>query len=366
MRINSFFLKNHSSEVHIEPIDLQRFNILVGISGAGKTTIIQALEDILHLAKGNSELPLSWEIDFTDDLNRQIQWSGETSKEVNIEVDSDGDKKTVYEVLQERLIVDGKNIIKKNDGVSEYKGNQLPSLDRNTSLFYQLRNDETISSIHTSLLSVVMVNEHIYLPKFFSIASKKEIERMLEKSDCSKLDAREKLFWNYNKSSEKMKYFNDIYSDIFPSVSEIIPVAKGVPFINEDDGLLQISIDIKLKDEQIVKQKDISSGMFKSLVILSEIIFGSTKSPIVIDEIENGLGVNCLQDILDELDLADNQVILTTHHPKIINKISPKLWKIVTRLGNKIKTSSASEVLSGKHDPYIQLINSAIYNKGSN
>ena len=48
------------------------------------------------------------------------------------------------------------------------------------------------------------------------------------------------------------------------------------------------------------------------------------KSLVLIDEFENGLGVNCI-DVLAELLLGerrDLQFVITSHHPKIINQIS--------------------------------------------
>ena len=62
-------------------------------------------------------------------------------------------------------------------------------------------------------------------------------------------------------------------------------------------------------------------------------------------EFENGLGVNCI-DVLAEILLSerkDLQFIITSHHPKIINQISNKKWKIIERDIALVKNISAEE-----------------------
>jgi predicted ATPase len=122
-------------------------------------------------------------------------------------------------------------------------------------------------------------------------------------------------------------------------------------------------INLKLENDTTVKQFNISSGMFKSMMILSELFFGNSYSPIIIDEVENSLGINCLPDILDELNISENQVIITTHHPRIINNVEPKNWKIINRNGSNIIANEAEQFINSTshHDKFIQLINSAIY-----
>ncbi len=84
-------------------------------------------------------------------------------------------------------------------------------------------------------------------------------------------------------------------------------------------------------------------------------------SLVLIDEFENGLGVNCI-DILCELMLSernDLQLIITSHHPKIINAIDKEKWKIIERDGSVIRNRISQELGIGnsQHDAYFNLIN---------
>lgn len=77
-------------------------------------------------------------------------------------------------------------------------------------------------------------------------------------------------------------------------------------------------------------------------------------------EFENGLGVNCI-DVLAEILLSerkDLQFIITSHHPKIINQISNKKWKIIERDIALVKNISAEEygITHSQHDAYFNLI----------
>ena len=80
-------------------------------------------------------------------------------------------------------------------------------------------------------------------------------------------------------------------------------------------------------------QQDISNGMLKTIYYIVELFTMSEDSLVLIDEFENGLGVNCI-DILSELMLSernDLQFIITSHHPQIINAIDKDKWRIIDR-----------------------------------
>jgi len=81
----------------------------------------------------------------------------------------------------------------------------------------------------------------------------------------------------------------------------------------------------------------------------------------LIDEFENSLGVNCIDSITQDLLFGNNQLqfIITSHHPYIINNISPKFWKIVTRKAGIITVYSAQDfhISPSQQKAFIDLIN---------
>lgn len=136
------------------------------------------------------------------------------------------------------------------------------------------------------------------------------------------------------------------------------------------------NLETGLKIERIYFNKDITllvglSGAGKTQVLnavkysLSLAVDKNTTlhpySLVLIDEFENGLGVNCI-DILCELMLSernDLQLIITSHHPKIINAIDKEKWKIIERDGSVIRNRISQELGIGnsQYDAYFNLIN---------
>ncbi|MGK7938886.1 MAG: AAA family ATPase, partial [Crocosphaera sp.] len=83
-------------------------------------------------------------------------------------------------------------------------------------------------------------------------------------------------------------------------------------------------------------------------------------SLILIDEFENSLGVNCIDSVTDLIcDNRNLQFIITSHHPYIINNISPGYWKIVTRKGGEVNVKTAEDfhIPSSREKAFLKLIN---------
>ncbi len=121
-------------------------------------------------------------------------------------------------------------------------------------------------------------------------------------------------------------------------------------------------IQIKEKNSHVwIVEPNISSGMIKSLMFLATIELSPDGSVILIDEFENSLGVNCLDTLTEDLlvNYRDLQFIITSHHPYIINNISPGYWKIVTRKGGAIQVHNAADfhISKTRQKAFIDLIN---------
>ena len=110
-----------------------------------------------------------------------------------------------------------------------------------------------------------------------------------------------------------------------------------------------------------------SSGMQKVLMIITDIITLPTDVIYLVDEYENSLGVNAI-DFLPSLLIdfgADKQIMITTHHPYLINKIPIKDWLLINRNGSKISSTLgvklAEKYGNSRQDSFIQLTNDPLY-----
>lgn len=108
--------------------------------------------------------------------------------------------------------------------------------------------------------------------------------------------------------------------------------------------------------------------MKKVFLQLCYLLLSPPHSVFLIDEFENGFGVNCI-DAISEWLLKPNmkyQFIITSHHPYIINHIPSKRWKIVSRNKNIIQAYEADQFLDeSNHESFIKLINLPIYKLGA-
>ena len=373
MKIKEFYYKDLQNGVEVEKLAFDDFSILVGVSGAGKTTIINGIREILRILKGRKTHSKKWYIKFETHSKSTVEWEGVLSTEYNTFIDEeDSDTETYADLEYEKITIDGELLLLIDGEQKLFKGENLPLLDQTISFFHQLRNDEALNNAYKSMHSIVMLNEHVYSPQYMGIIRESKFEKLKEKCEnklntiqSDEMDTRERIYFASLFNKDKFEYFNAICASIFSNFSEVVPVLSDADFpFSKKTKIQSLATNIKLESGEIIQQIDISSGMFKSIIVIAEVIFGSSLNPIIIDEIENSLGVNCLPSVLDELETAERQVIITTHHPKIINKVSLKCWKIVSRDGSKVKTSGATTLIDSKshHDNYMKLINSAIYN----
>lgn len=120
-----------------------------------------------------------------------------------------------------------------------------------------------------------------------------------------------------------------------------------------------------------INQSDISAGMMRTLLQIITLVLANDGDVIMIDEFENGLGVNCINELADLImePEADIQVVMTSHHPYIINAIPVKDWKILTRNGSDVHVHTAEELHIGehsKHEAFMQLLQTPEYRTGQN
>jgi hypothetical protein len=149
------------------------------------------------------------------------------------------------------------------------------------------------------------------------------------------------------------------YINIFPQVEDIKFVLSDLTDFSSLVNYLLVQFKEKGVDEWIID--GISSGMHRSFMQIGELYLCSEGSILLIDEFENSLGVNCIDELTNDIlnSERDIQFILTSHHPYIINNIPYRNWKIVTRKGGNVFIKDAADYkigVSSKHDAFMQLL----------
>ncbi|WP_200888884.1 AAA family ATPase [Aphanizomenon flos-aquae] len=227
--------------------------------------------------------------------------------------------------------------------------------------------EEWVNSYSTSINLIY----NILADKIFNDVSLDKRRSIIQKYYESNLPVQLKLLLAYYEKDPIFQGIKERFINIFEQVEDIkIEQDEDEEKILDTYIKTQAPPTIKIKERGVnhwISQKYISSGMYKTLMQISECYFAPEGSMMLIDEFENSLGVNCI-DVLSDL-LAENrnlQFIITSHHPYIINKVGMEHWKIVTRKGGVVTAKDAKDFGLGKsrHEAFMQLINLDEYNEG--
>lgn len=368
MKIISFSYWDKQRNWSFEKLKFQKLTLLVGASGVGKTQILKALKNMHRIAAGKSFNGIKWDITFEiNDI--KYSWEGEFESKANDDSLLIVNKEE-YNILYEKVVCE-KDIIVNRDAESIiFNGKKTVKLSPQQSVINLLRAEEQIFSIYYNgfeyiqeLDTAQVTKEKIYLPKKLvknMLANYKDIASIR----TSLFDIISKMYFTFNNDIATFNIIKERYISIFPQIKDI-----RIGYFNA--GQEYISIQIKEQGvSQWIDQEDISSGMLRSLLQISELYLCPTGSVLLMDEFENSLGVNCIDELTNDIldSKRDIQFILTSHHPYIINNIPYRNWKIVTRKAGKVMIKDASDYRIGesRHDAFLQLIQLEEYNGGIN
>lgn len=356
-------------------------NLLVGISGAGKTSILKAISNLKRITNGASVNGVKWDVEFLTNDHVRYHWLGEFEgkkarspiKNDKDEVNSnDGENKV--SIIRETLLKDQEVLIERNQEVIEFKHSKTPKLPSYLSCIELFNQEEDVFPVRQEFNKMIF-NSLKFNSSYSAVDKILENDEYAEYNSLSELQSSQlrisdKLLITYQKYPDTFEIIKRKFLNIFPQVEDLKieflePLKLGDLFVSSTPMVLfeePPRIQIKEKNSHVwILDPNISSGMIKSLMFLATIELSAAGSVILIDEFENSLGVNCLDTLTEDLlvNYRDLQFIITSHHPYIINNISPAYWKIVTRKGGVIKVNNAVDfhISKTRQKAFIDLIN---------
>lgn len=367
MKLNWIEFKNIETGLECERVT---FNIdttlLVGLSGVGKSQILHAILMSLGIASGSLN-NIAYLHDFAAKLNFTIEdklyeWSYRIEKNINDQMLIIKPDSISFCFKEERLICNGEEIAFRNDSNLMLKDfNDFPAPKKDESLLSQYSEDPKFQQIFQDFRKIcpldldMDVRGVVGKEAFISIV--KQVENLI------KSNKNEFTFFSRLPVSIKLyiarKFFKDtIYVQIFDYIKELFPDIEDIDVVeNSRDNTFVISI---VTYGRKLLQQDISNGMLKTIYYIVELVTMRADSLVLIDEFENGLGVNCLNVLADLLlhERKDLQFIITSHHPTIIGGIPASKWKIIDRNEATIINKSAKEygVEDSIHSSYFNLL----------
>ena len=337
--------------------------LLVGLSGVGKTQILNAIEYSLKLAVNKNLRLEPYNTTLCFQIGEEVYvWSYRIQQDHTEDIFESKEIKYffAYEKLQN---IKGDILMQRTSDTIQVTGyDKVPTPKKDESLLVQYSEDAFVKPIISEML------------KLYPIEIEMDVRGAIAQESFNMFKAKIKESFKENEKQpfEKFshlpvplkiyitkKYYPQMYAQIFSAVKELFMEINSIDIVEDPDReIYMVAIDVYGKR---LLQHEISNGMLKTIYYIVELITMSKNSLVLIDEFENGLGVNCI-DVLAELLLGerrDLQFVITSHHPKIINQISNKKWKFIERDIATVKNFTAEEygIMHSQHDAYFNLIN---------
>lgn len=337
--------------------------LLVGLSGVGKTQILNVIEYSLKLAVNKNLRLEPYNTTLCFQIGEEVYvWSYRIQQDHTEDIFESKEIKYffAYEKLQN---IKGDILMQRTPDTIQVTGyDKVPTPKKDESLLVQYSEDAFVKPIISEML------------KLYPIEIEMDVRGAIAQESFNMFKAKIKESFKENEKQpfEKFshlpvplkiyitkKYYPQMYAQIFSAVKELFMEINSIDIVEDPDReIYMVAIDVYGKR---LLQHEISNGMLKTIYYIVELITMSKNSLVLIDEFENGLGVNCI-DVLAELLLGerrDLQFVITSHHPKIINQISNKKWKIIERDIATVKNFTAEEygIMHSQHDAYFNLIN---------
>ena len=365
------YIAPKSDAWHFCKVELSPISLLVGLSGSGKTRFMNTLFNIAStVASGEARGALvrrgHWKMNVhVDDIDYYWEYSAAMDEDT---------PKISFELVTITINGETKTLVERNNGTFIFNNIELPKL-----------NDRVVS---INLLKEEKLIEPLY--RFFARGLRREFSKdafekvrytdninetfVAEFKNKSNLDTLLPLDLTVNsKLYLFQEYFKDKYSIVIDFYKDVFPTIKNVKIEIKQTVPKSITPFFMVKEKGVRKWlplSELSSGMQKVMLIMTDVLSLPGNGIYMIDEYENSLGINSI-DFLPEF-LTDhggnNQFIITTHHPYLINNMPIKNWIVLNRKGSKVRFKTGKELEErygkSKQQAFIKLINDPFYREG--
>ncbi|WP_295728777.1 AAA family ATPase [uncultured Muribaculum sp.] len=367
MKLKKFSFANHKTGWHVKDVRFGALTLLVGASGVGKTQILKSLSALCRIAEGNSLDGREWAVEFEESGINYI-WTGRFEASQNLQEVFFSDEPE-FSILEERLATDdGTEIFSRNETELRYHDTPTVKLDPSKSAVELLKEEPDVAPVKRAFKKMSWLD--------MGEGSRISFRPGLWTNNDAELTLKEIKGLKFRTPIERLfliqKNDANVFSEIKRAFIEIFPLVEDLDFDLEHFFKKEFVPVLKIKEKGVdswIKLPDISSGMCRTLSQIVTLTLADDGDIILIDEFENGLGINCIDSLADmALEPEVNvQIIMTSHHPYIINSIPYRDWRIVSRIGGELRVHTASEMKIGehsRHDAFMQLIQTSAYRTG--
>lgn len=362
------------------------FNLLVGLSGVGKTRTLRVLQSIGRAASGDEDHGFrhcKWNIE-VETSRGLFSWTAVTIPDSTIDNEIELEDEIIrlsppqnIRFAFEEIRRDNGEIIASRDEdrlfLLEKEFPRLRPTDSIVSLFDEepistIRN--ALSAIHFSKTRTERQPRPFDLPRIEKVIGEtKDIDTL--KTNRS-LDLMSKAYILQKKFPDHFQAVKEQMIEIFDSIEELQVGPRrefsSLPLNGPFDLLVPAFQERGVKGW--IYGGNMSAGMMRTLMHILELHLEPPGSVLLIDEYENGMGVNCLSQVTDLIvqRSSELQLIFTSHHPFVIDTIPKKWWMVMQRQGYEVSVLRTQEIerlnTESNQDAFIQLVNAPEYLHG--
>lgn len=335
--IERVYVDNFKSLVEFE-LKLAHFTCLIGLNGAGKSTVLQALDFASAIMLGEVQKWLAARQWQPRDLNSRLVSRSNIELEVDLQM---ANKHYRWQATfnRNKLCCTAERIMRLNS-LSQISQPPLFSLKDGR---YQLGSNkaETIPfEYHGSLLSQLkpeLLNDELKAVKnricalrsldLLSPQSLREKVRKTERADIGMGGEQLSAFVHQLTDSQKAQLLTQLQR-YYPQITAITTRALRSGWIQLEITERYTSTNSKNQEKEHALETEarhINDGLLRLLAILAQ-QFSSLES-LLFDEIENGINPEVTEQIVDALVASPKQIIVTTHSPMVLNYLDDAVAK---------------------------------------
>jgi len=319
-------IKNFKSLKDVD-IEFDHLNVLIGMNGSGKSTVLQALDFVSQLMRGRIDDWLAQREWTIADLNCKLIRASNIEIEVTVQLNSGQELIWESHFNRQKLNCTFERFV--------YQGNEIFKVKNNQFILWSGEKSHDISfSYQGSVLSTIRFqgerNEHI--------------TRMLELSDFLKsVSSLELLAPNLlrkrarttekdiGSGGEKLSAFlgaltDEKHTQLLIILKTFYPKIVDFKISNLRSGWKQLTIAEDFDGHKVESEaRHMNDGLLRILAILAQT--QTAPSMLLLDEIENGVNQELVEKLVNVLLTARTQLIVTTHSPLILNYLPDDVAK---------------------------------------
>lgn len=333
--ITRFHIDNFKSLVDFK-LELSHFSCLIGLNGAGKSSVLQALDFTSAVLSGEVTEWLkkrNWD---TKDLNSKLVNRSNIKILIGIQI---GNERYIWGGIFNRVKLSCTFEMLSMANRDDPESNERVDLFKLEKGQYTLHGSvaapvnfqyegSALSQLKPSLLGkeIALIRKRISDIRSLDLLSPQSLRLRARKSDKDDIGmGGEQLSLFLHRLDDKQKnLLTKQLQSYYPQVKAIHTKALRSGWV-QLEITEQYSVEKGKLKELTTEARHINDGMLRLLAVLAQQF--SPLETLLFDEIENGINPEITEQVVDALVASPKQIIVTTHSPMILNYMSDEVAK---------------------------------------